>query len=119
MRQGKSECSRGSSATSCGSAPGEPATLTYYLTRLQALHAPRDYCVTLNRDAEIAEDAVIDRMVYTHPLYTLESLAAQRELPALSGPRNTVYAGAHHGFGFHEDGLASGVRAAELLGVSW
>jgi predicted NAD/FAD-binding protein len=101
------------------SAPGEPATLTYYLNRLQALHAPRDYCVTLNRDAEIAEDAVIDRMVYTHPLYTLESLAAQRELPALSGPRNTVYAGAHHGFGFHEDGLASGVRAAELLGVSW
>jgi predicted NAD/FAD-binding protein len=58
-------------------------------------------------------------MTYEHPVYTLESLAAQPELRALSGPRNTVYAGAHHGYGFHEDGLASGVRAAALLGVDW
>jgi predicted NAD/FAD-binding protein len=98
---------------------GERPTLTYYLNRLQALDTPRDYCVTLNRSDEIAEAAVLDRVVYTHPLYTLESLAAQRELPSLSGPQNTVYAGAHHGFGFHEDGLASGVRAAAVLGVDW
>ena len=37
----------------------------------------------------------------------------------LSGPRHTFFAGAHHGNGFHEDGLASGVGAAAALGVDW
>ncbi len=75
--------------------------------------------MTLNRTDEIAPESVIARMTYEHPVYTLESLAAQRDLAELSGPRHTVYAGAHHGNGFHEDGLASGVRAAALLGVEW
>ena len=48
-----------------------------------------------------------------------ESLAAQRELPSLAGIRRTWFAGAHHGNGFHEDGLASGVRAARSIGVDW
>jgi predicted NAD/FAD-binding protein len=95
---------------------GRP-TVTYYLNRLQAFDDERDFCVTLNE--EIADQHVIDRGVMSHPLYTLESLAAQRELPALSGQRRTYFAGAHHGNGFHEDGLASGVRAAAALGVNW
>jgi len=102
----------------CGVSNSRP-TITYYLNRLQRLEAERDYCVTLNRGDEIAPETVIARMTYEHPVYTLESLAAQAELAALSGPRHTVYAGAHHGNGFHEDGLASGVRAAALLGVEW
>ena len=44
---------------------------------------------------------------------------AQRALAAVSGLRRTAYAGAHFGNGFHEDGLASGVRAAQALGVNW
>jgi len=102
----------------CGVSNGRP-TITYYLNRLQQLEADRDYCVTLNRTDEIAPESVIARMTYEHPVYTLESLAAQRDLSELSGPRHTVYAGAHHGNGFHEDGLASGVRAAALLAVEW
>ena len=95
---------------------GRP-TVTYYLNRLQAIESETDYCVTLNQ--EIADEHVIRRIVYDHPLYTVDSLEAQRELPALSGGRHTHYAGAHHGNGFHEDGLASGVRAAAALGVAW
>lgn len=102
----------------CGVSNGRP-TITYYLNRLQQLEAERDYCVTLNRSDEIAPETVIARMTYEHPVYTLESLAAQQALRDLSGPRHTVYAGAHHGNGFHEDGLASGVRAASILGVEW
>jgi uncharacterized protein len=102
----------------CGVPRGRP-TITYYLNRLQRLEAERDYCVTLNRTEEIAPESVIARMTYEHPVYTVESMAAQPGLRALSGPRHTVYAGAHHGYGFHEDGLASGVRAAALLGVEW
>ena len=95
---------------------GRP-TVTYYLNRLQSIAGGTDYCVTLNED--VAEEHVICRIVYDHPLYTVDSLQAQRELPSLSGRRHTHYAGAHHGNGFHEDGLASGVRAAAALGVPW
>ena len=52
------------------------------------------------------------RTVYDHPLYTLDTLRGQQEVAALNGERHTLYAGAHLGNGFHEDGLASAVRAA-------
>ena len=55
-------------------------------------------------------------MTYSHPLYTPESVAAQRLLPTLGDDR-VVFAGAYHGWGFHEDGAASGLRAAERLGA--
>ncbi len=92
-------------------------TVTYSLNRLQSLPGETEYCVTLNEAVD--DEHVIRRLVYEHPLYTVESLRAQRELPSLSGPRHTFYAGAHHGNGFHEDGLASGVRAAAELGATW
>ena len=95
---------------------GRP-TITYFLNKLQRLDADVDYCLTLNE--EIADEHVLDRGVFEHPLYTVASIAAQRELPSLSGVRRTYFAGAYHGNGFHEDGLASGVRAAAALGVSW
>ena len=95
---------------------GRP-TMTYYLNRLQTLDGDTDWCLTLNGD--IADEHVIDRGTFEHPLYTVESARAQRELPSLSGVRRTWFAGAHHGNGFHEDGLASGIRAAESIGVTW
>lgn len=94
---------------------GRP-TITYHLNRLQRLAAERDYCVTLNQD--VAEEHVLQRFVYEHPLYTVETLRAQAELPrVVNGP--THYAGAYFGNGFHEDGLASGVAVARALGVAW
>lgn len=102
----------------CRSPAGKP-TMTYYLNRLQGLDEPEHYCVTLNRTPEIREDRVIERLVYHHPLYTVESLRAQTELPRLQGVRHTAYCGAYHGFGFHEDGLVSGIAAARAFGVAW
>ena len=102
----------------CGSGAARP-TMTYYLNRLQRLEALEHYCVTLNRTAEIAEERVLERIAYEHPLYTFESLRAQAELPVLNGVRHSYYCGAYHGFGFHEDGLVSGLRVAAELGVPW
>ncbi len=93
------------------------ATVTYHLNSLQRLDADRDYCVTLNQ--EVPDRHVIASFAYAHPLYTVRTLAAQAALARLSGQRRTHFAGAHLGNGFHEDGLASGVRAAEALGVRW
>lgn len=99
--------------------PASMPTMTYYLNCLQRIEEPAHYCVTLNRGAEIAEEKVIARMLYEHPQYTVESLRAQAELPRLNGQRHTAFCGAYHGFGFHEDGLVAGLRAAEALGASW
>ncbi len=98
--------------------PSSRPSITYSLNRLQRLDEAEQYCVTLNRSGEIREDRVIERIVYDHPIYTVESLRAQGELRSLDS-RNTVYCGAYHGFGFHEDGLVSGLRAAEALGARW
>jgi predicted NAD/FAD-binding protein len=94
-------------------------TVTYYLNRLQRLDTDVPYCVTLNRSDAIDPSRVILRTVTDHPLFTPETLAGQQALSAVSGDRRTAYAGAHLGNGFHEDGLASGVRAALALGVHW
>jgi predicted NAD/FAD-binding protein len=94
---------------------GRP-TVTYHLNQLQALDSDRDYCVTLNQ--AVAEEHVLGRFTYEHPLYTVATLRAQAELPRLAGER-THFAGAYFGNGFHEDGLASGLAVARALGVEW
>jgi predicted NAD/FAD-binding protein len=94
-------------------------TNTYSLNRLQRLETQEDWCLTQNRTAEIDQDRVVDTTTFEHPLYTVESMRTQAGLRRLSGERHTLYAGAYHGYGFHEDGFASGVRAAAALGVDW
>ena len=80
--------------------------------------ARETYVVTLNATDRIDPATVIARMDYEHPAYTPESVAAQHRLPGLNDDR-LAFAGAYHGWGFHEDGCASGVRAAAALGVTW
>jgi len=92
--------------------------VTYWMNKLQQMDEPVNYLVTLNSNSQIDQDTVLDRMVYDHPLYTPISVAAQRLLPSLNTGR-TAFAGAYHGWGFHEDGCAAGVRAAKSLGVDW
>ena len=94
-------------------------TITYYLNALQRLEADEDWCVTLNRADDVDPARVVDTTVFEHPLFTVESMRTQPGLRRLSGERHTLYAGAYHGYGFHEDGFASGVRAASALGVEW
>ena len=92
--------------------------VTYWMNRLQDLDEPVDYLVTLNGTDGIDPGSVLRTMVYEHPVYTPASVAAQRRLPELATGR-TAFAGAYHGWGFHEDGCASGARAAEAFGAVW
>ncbi len=93
-------------------------TVTYDLTRLQRLETDTRYLVTLGGEHLVDPATVIDRMEYEHPLYTPSSVAAQRRLPELDTDR-VAFAGAYHGWGFHEDGARSGLAAAERLGLEW
>jgi uncharacterized protein len=96
----------------------DAVVVSYDVTRLQRLPTDTTYVVSLNAADRVDPATVIDRMDYAHPAYTPESVAAQRELPRLNDG-TTVFAGAWHGWGFHEDGARSGVAAALSLGGAW
>jgi uncharacterized protein len=102
---------------SCHAAPSG-VQLSYNMNRLQRLGTPETYVVSLNADDRVDARTIIDRIVYEHPVYTVESVAARAGLPALNDETIT-FAGAYHGWGFHEDGARSGVEAAASLGVAW
>ncbi|MGR9036534.1 MAG: NAD(P)/FAD-dependent oxidoreductase [Gammaproteobacteria bacterium] len=89
--------------------------VTYNMNILQGLAAPETFCVTLNYSDTIDPARVIKRLVYHHPLFTRESVAAQKRHGDISGVNRTYYCGAYWGFGFHEDGLKSALRVAEQI----
>jgi uncharacterized protein len=101
-----------------GCVAGATGRISYHMNRLQGLPASEDYIVTLGGQDVVDPGCVIDRMDYSHPVYTPASLAAQRRLPELN-TAVTAFAGAYHGWGFHEDGCRSGVEAARALGGAW
>jgi predicted NAD/FAD-binding protein len=103
---------RGCSATATG------VHVSYHLNRLQGLDEPADYLVTLNALDRVRPDRGLAWMTYRHPLYDGRSVAAPRRQPGLNTPV-LAFAGAYHGWGFHEDGCRSGVEAARALGVTW
>ncbi len=102
--------------SACGGA-GEAVMVTYDMNRLQHLEGGR-FLVTLNDSGAVDPMSVYARMNYEHPVFTPQSVAAQRLLPTLNSPQ-IAFAGAYHGWGFHEDGAASGLAAAQALGGTW
>jgi predicted NAD/FAD-binding protein len=98
---------------------GAPISLTYHLNRIQALPGPSQFCVSLNLERDPPARTVLAEMDYTHPILDASAAAAQPALRRLSGQRHTFFAGAHMRYGFHEDGLMSGMKAAEALGCTF
>src|SRR3954452_13286092 len=101
----------------CGR-PDQRPVVTYCMNRLQGLESAQQFLVTLNDRRRIEPSTVHAVMDYEHPIYTVESVRAQSDLPALA-TEQTVYAGAYHGWGFHEDGCRPGVEAARHFGGEW
>jgi predicted NAD/FAD-binding protein len=93
----------------------EPIAVTYLMNRLQPLPTSTPWCVTLNRGATIDPGRIVERVTFAHPQFDAAAVAAQDRWPEISGRRATHFAGAYWRYGFHEDGLWSGVRAARRL----
>jgi uncharacterized protein len=97
--------------------PGK-TTVTYHMNRLQSLDSREQFCVTLNRSEAIDPSKVIRTISYAHPVYTAAGAAAQARHDEISGRHTrTHFCGAYWGWGFHEDGVKSGVRVAERFGA--
>ena len=89
--------------------------LHYLLNQLQPLPFEQPVVVTLNPLREIAPEHVLGDYDYAHPVFDLGAIAAQKDLPRIQGQQRTWYCGAWTGYGFHEDGLKSGLAVAEQL----
>jgi predicted NAD/FAD-binding protein len=94
-----------------------PLSLTYHLNRLQAIDSTTQFCVSVNPNMEVDKTRVIHETEFSHPNYTFRTLEGQRLLSRLNGERHTFFAGAYMGYGFHEDGYASGRAVAAMIGM--
>lgn len=103
--------------TAAGSEGGRGVSVTYWMNRLQKLDARCPLFVSLNPVRAPRSDLTISAFEYQHPSFDAAALAAQAELPSIQGVRNVWFCGSWCGYGFHEDALASGLAAAEALGV--
>ncbi|GED96298.1 NAD(P)/FAD-dependent oxidoreductase [Gordonia crocea] len=98
---------------------GSEVAVTYDLTRLMRLsQGPERYLVTMGRTDLVDPATILAEMTYEHPVYDADSVAAQKRLPEIETER-IAFVGAYHGWGFHEDGAASGARAAARWGGRW
>lgn len=94
---------------------GEQAAVTYNMNILQGIRSRRVFNVTLNDADGIDPDLVIRRIVYEHPVFTDQRSLAQQRHGELIGPNRTSYCGAYWGYGFHEDGVRSGLAVCNAL----
>jgi uncharacterized protein len=97
--------------------PRPAAAVTYHMNRLQSLSSQAQFCVTLNRTEAIDPAHVIRTINYAHPVFTPAGVRAQARAGEISGANRTHFAGAYWGWGFHEDGVVSGLRVAERFGA--
>ena len=98
-----------------------PIELTYWMNRLQHIDRAKPVFVTLNPAKPIDLAKVFGSFDYEHPLFDAPAAAAQRLFPKIQGVNKAWFAGAWQGYGFHEDGLRAGLRAALRLGgqIPW
>jgi predicted NAD/FAD-binding protein len=97
----------------------EQAILTYDMNILQGIDAPATFCVTLNASDAIAPDKILGRYSYSHPVFSMASVAASERWGEINGVKRSWFCGAYWGNGFHEDGVNSGIRVATALGADW
>ncbi len=93
----------------------QPISGSYWMNKLQGIAGPVNYIVTLNPQREVAREKVLYDIVYHHPHYGPESVMTHQRLPEIQGKRAVWFAGAWTAYGFHEDGLKSGLRAVQEI----
>ncbi len=99
------------------SAMENDVAVTYWMNNLQGIDHDRPLFVSLNPPFAPAPELTFGQHLCDHPQYTAAAFAAQKRLADIQGRRRTWFCGAWTGYGFHEDGLRSGLVVAEALGA--
>ena len=89
--------------------------VTYWLNKLQNLKTSKNYFLTLNPIISIEDSKIIKKVEFTHPFYDMKTISAQKYLSELQGVNNSYFCGSYFGYGFHEDGLNSGIEVSNKL----
>jgi predicted NAD/FAD-binding protein len=92
-----------------------PVSMTYHMNRLQGLSVQNQYYVTLNTNMDLSPTSILREFNYTHPAYSLESVATQVELNATTFEDGVALVGSYFGYGFHEDAVKSAVRLKDAF----
>jgi predicted NAD/FAD-binding protein len=93
-------------------------SVNYLINRLQPLPEKlqnTQIILSLNPSIEPDSELIHQEIHYSHPVFDMSAIQAQKELPLIQGTSSIWYCGAWTGFGFHEDGLRSGELVAEAL----
>ena len=90
-------------------------SLTYWMNRLQKINDSINYFVSINPIIEPIK--IIDKTIFEHIIFNIETVKVQKKLSSLQGHLNTFYCGSYCGYGFHEDGIQSATHIAEILNV--
>ncbi len=97
--------------------PYRPVAVTYWLNKLQPLPFNTPLFVTLNPPEALNDTLILAELDYAHPQLDASAYRAQQQLNLIQGKNRVYFCGAWAGYGFHEDGLKSGMRVAQLLGA--
>lgn len=98
-----------------GSNKQSACTVNYYMNLLQNIDCPEPLIVSLNQSDHIADDLKLKTVYYQHPVYTKNTIKAQKQKHQIQGFNRSYFCGAYWGWGFHEDGAKSAVEAVKLL----
>ncbi|MEW6990987.1 NAD(P)/FAD-dependent oxidoreductase [Colwelliaceae bacterium 6441] len=94
------------------------ASVTYNMNILQGLNSRHTFCVTLNQKEDIDPKSILKEFTYHHPIFSSESILAQKKRKQICGVNHTHFAGAYWHNGFHEDGVKSAVEVAKRFDCS-
>lgn len=92
------------------------ATTHYWMNALQGVSKKKNYFVSIN--GTISDDRILYQTDYDHPVFTLDAMKAQAELPRLntrSPGQRIFFCGSYFRHGFHEDAYRSAVDLADVL----
>jgi len=89
--------------------------VTYWLNNLQNLKTEKNYFLTLNPFLSIDDNKILKKIEFTHPFYDVKTIRSQKYLSELQGENNSWFCGSYFGYGFHEDGLNSGINVSNKL----
>ncbi len=90
-------------------------TVSYLINHLQPVDTEIPIIVTLNPHKNVQKNLFYREIEYHHPLFDADAINMQSNIQKIQGFKNIFFAGAWGGYGFHEDGLKSAIKVAQIL----